>query len=251
MSNILDKAFDPDNFRQQGHQLIDMLADYLREVQSDTEMKTIPWKDPEEQLAKWQADEKLGKGDVMQLFKMVMEDSIHIHHKKYIGHQVVAPAPVTALASLLSSLLNNGGAVYEMGEVSTAIERVVVQRMCQEIGWQQESGGFLTSGGTIANLTALLAARRAKSAEDVWRQGSDKKLALMVSEEAHYCVDRAARVMGWGDAGIIKIPADERLRMKTELMEEYLQKSNEADVKVIAVVGSACTTSSGTYDDLE
>ncbi len=251
MSNTLDKAFDPENFRQQGHQLIDMLADYLREAQSDTEMKTIPWKDPEEQLAKWQANEKLGKGDVMQLFKTVMEDSIHIHHKKYIGHQVVAPAPVTALASLLSSLLNNGGAVYEMGAVSTAIERVVVQRMCREIGWQQESGGFLTSGGTLANLTALLAARRKKSTEDVWRQGSSQKLALMVSEEAHYCVDRAARVMGWGDAGIIKVPADERLRMKTDLMEEYLQKSREAGIEVIAVVGSACTTSSGTYDDLE
>lgn len=251
MGNILNKAFDPENFRQQGHQMIDMLADYLQDVQSNSDTKTIPWKSPDEQLAQWQADEKMGKGDVMQLFKAVIEGSIHIHHKKYMGHQVAAPAPVTALASLFSSLLNNGGAVYEMGAVSTAIERVVVQCICREIGWQPESGGFLTSGGTLANLTALLAARRTKSEEDVWRQGSGKKLALMVSEEAHYCVDRAARVMGWGDAGIIKIPADDRLRMKTELLEDHLQQAKEAGIEVIAVVGSACTTSSGTYDDLE
>jgi len=250
MSNLLHKAFDSENFRQQGHQLINMLADYLQEVQSETNMKTIPWKSPEEQLKLWQADEAAGKGDVLQLFRAVIDESIHVHHPKYMGHQVAAPAPVTALASLLSSLLNNGGAVYEMGAASTAIERVLVQRICREIGWQQESGGFLTSGGTLANLTALLAARRAKSKEDVWLQGSGKKLALMVSEEAHYCVDRAARVMGWGDAGIIKIPADDRLSIRTELLEEYLQQAKLNDIEVIAVVGSACTTSSGTYDDL-
>ncbi|MEK6481457.1 pyridoxal-dependent decarboxylase [Catalinimonas sp. 4WD22] len=251
MSDLLHKAFDPEEFRQQGHQLIDMLAGYLHKTQSDTTLKTIPWKSPEDQLKYWQEDEAKGEDTVMELFKKVMEDSIHIHHKKYMGHQVVPPAPVTTLASLLSSMLNNGGAVYEMGAVSTAIERVVVQRICREIGWHHDSGGFLTSGGTLANLTALLAARRAKSPEDVWLKGSGKKLALMVSEEAHYCVDRAARVMGWGDEGIIKVPADERLRMRTELLEDYLQQAQLKGIEVIAVVGSACTTSSGTYDDLE
>lgn len=251
MSDLLAQAFDPENFRRQGHQLIDMLADYLQEVQSDTAMKTIPWKSPEEQLAQWQADEKLGKGDVMQLFRAVMEESVHVHHPKYMGHQVSAPAPVTALASLLSSVMNNGAAVYEMGAVATAIERVVVQRLCREIGWQADSGGFLTSGGTLANLTALLTARRVRAGENVWREGAGSKLALMVSQEAHYCVDRAARVMGWGDAGIIKIPADDYLRMRTELLEEYLQTAKAQGIEVIAVVGSACTTSSGTYDDLE
>lgn len=251
MSDLLNKAFDPENFRQSGHQLIDMLADYLQEAQSDASLKTIPWKSPEQQLKYWQEDEAKGKGDVMELFRKVMEDSIHIHHKKYMGHQVVPPAPITTLASLLSSLLNNGGAVYEMGAVANAIERVVIQRICREIGWQNDSGGFLTSGGTLANLTALLAARRARSPKDVWLTGSGKKLALMVSEEAHYCVDRAARVMGWGDEGIIKIPADEGLRMRTELLEDYLLQAKAKGIEVIAVVGSACTTSSGTYDDLE
>jgi len=251
MSKLLDKAFDPENFRQQGHQLIDMLADYLKDVQSDTDTQTIPWKSPEEQLEKWQADEKLRKGDVMQFFKTVIKDSIHIHHKKYMGHQVGVPLPVTALASLLSSLFNNGTAIYEMGAVSTAIERVVVQRMCQQLGWSGRSGGFLTSGGTLANLTALLTARRTKSKQDVWHSGYGQKLALMVSAEAHYCVDRAARIMGWGSEGIIKVPTDEQMQVRTGLLEEYLKQAKADGLEVIAVVGSACTTSSGTYDDLE
>lgn len=251
MSDLLKEAFDPESFRSTGHQLIDMLADYLKESREDTDRPVIPWKSPEAQLSYWQEHEAAGQGDILSLFKEVLEGSIHIHQKKYMGHQVVAPAPVTALASLLSSLLNNGGAVYEMGAVSNTIERVVVQRICKEIGWNEQSGGFLTSGGTLANLTALLAARRAKSAEDVWVKGSGKKLALMVSEEAHYCVDRAARVMGWGSEGIIKIPASEQLKMRTELLEDYLQEAKTQNIEVIAVVGSACTTSSGTYDDLE
>ena len=73
----------------------------------------------------------------------------------------------------------------------------------------------------------------------------------MVSEEAHYCVDRAVRIMGWGSEGIIKVPTDDQFRMRTELLEKCLLKAQSSDIEVIAVVGSACSTSTGSFDDLE
>ena len=87
----------------------------------------------------------------------------------------------------------------------TAMERILTDQLCSKFGWDDHSRGFLTSGGTLANLTALLAARKFKASEDVWNQGMQKPLAILVSSQAHYCVDRAARIMGLGTDGIISI----------------------------------------------
>jgi L-2,4-diaminobutyrate decarboxylase len=72
----------------------------------------------------------------------------------------------------------------------------------------------------------------------------------MVSEEAHYCVDRAARIMGWGEAGIIKVPSDAHFRLRTDLLPDYLAQARQQGLEVIAVVGSACSTAAGAFDDL-
>jgi len=73
---------------------------------------------------------------------------------------------------------------------------------------------------------------------------------VLVNEEAHYCIDRAVKIMGWGEAGIINIPADDNFRMRTELIDEAMLKAKADGLTPIAIVGSACTTSTGSFDDL-
>jgi L-2,4-diaminobutyrate decarboxylase len=250
MDPLLASAYNPEAFRQAGHALIDQLADYLSNTQQGNAQAVLHWQNPEEQLHYWQ-NYNLHGDDIASLFKDITDRSIHIHHPHYMGHQVCAPAPAAALAGLLSSFLNNGMAVYEMGAAATAIEKIVIDTFNQVIGYGTTADGYLTSGGTLANLTALLAARKAKAPEDVWQEGHGKALAVMVSEEAHYCIDRAARIMGLGAKGIIKIPVNSNYHMRTELLDHYYQIAEHEGLQVIAVIGSACSTSTGTYDDLE
>ena len=73
----------------------------------------------------------------------------------------------------------------------------------------------------------------------------------MVSEEAHYSVARAARIMGWGEKGIVKIPVNSHLRTDTSALIQTLAKARQDGLRVIALVGNACTTSTGTYDPLD
>lgn len=250
MKSILTEAYDPEHFRKSGHELIDLIADYLEKTVRQGSGPVMDWQEPQVQLDFWQ-NYQLEDGNITGLFEDIIQRSIHIHHPQYMGHQVGAPLPLSALSAILSALLNNGMAVYEMGPAATAIEKVVIDTFTKALGYGDTADGYLTSGGSLANLTALLAARKAKAGTDIWQEGYSHKLAVMVSAEAHYCIDRAARIMGLGSEGIIKIPVNENFYMRTELLEACYREAQQKGLKVIAVIGSACSTSTGTYDNLE
>lgn len=245
--------YDSEDFRKKGYETIDLLADYLQQItDSQSIIKAIPYHTPDEALDFWQKDfNNPTNPDLLDFFKKQIENVVHIHSPRYVGHQVTATLPTAVLSALVDALLNNSGAIHEMGMSVNAQERIVTNWFSKHLGYDKESYGIITSGGTLANLTALLTARAVKAPEDVWKEGTKSRLALMVSEQAHYCVDRAAKVMGLGDAGVIKVPTDVNFCMKTEVLEDLLAKAKTDGLHVFAIVGSACTTSTGSYDDLE
>lgn len=245
---VLKSAYSPENFRKRGHELIDQLADHLDESINGKSDKVIHWNLPDDEYDFW--NDFLENEQSSQLFPEILKRTTHVHNPKYIGHQVCPPAPLGSLAGLISSLLNNGMAVYEMGMAPSAIERVITEFICAKIGYDDNSRGFLTSGGTLANLTALLTARKAKVQHDIWNDGHKSALGIMVYEEAHYCVDRAARIMGLGRKGIIKIPANSNYSMDVSLLEKQYQKAMKEGIQIFAIVGSAPSTATGMYDDL-
>ena len=248
-NDLLKTVYSPENFRKRGHELVDRLADHLETSLHGESDKVIRWNLPEDEHAFWNS--YLEHGDTAQLFPKIIEHTIHVHNPKYIGHQVCPPAPLASLAGLISALLNNGMAVYEMGMAPTAIERVITEFICRKIGYDENSRGFLTSGGTLANLTALLSARKAIINDDIWNEGSVEKLGIMVCEEAHYCIERAAKIMGLGTKGIISIPASDDFSMDVSLLEDTYQKAIKENLTIFAIVGSAPSTATGVYDNLE
>ncbi|MCC9136880.1 pyridoxal phosphate-dependent decarboxylase family protein [Pontibacter silvestris] len=252
MDNILEQAYSAESFRRQGHELIDMLADYLADATADREdVRAIPWLDPDKQLAYWQEDFQKPLAKPLDLFQDVIAKSIQVHRKRYMGHQTTPTLPVTILSSAVTAALNQGMGVYEMGMVGNTLEKVMTEYLAMKLGFGREASGFITSGGSLGNLTALLAARAAGS--NVWNSGYEdgKRLAVLVSEEAHYCIDRAARIMGLGSEGIIKVPVNMKFQMRTDLLEQCYQQAVSEGKHVICVVGCAGTTSTGSYDDLE
>ena len=246
---ILEQVYSVSDFNKNGHLLIEKLTSHLEDKINAKSRNAINWNEPEQELKFWK--DFLVYGNQKELFQEITKRTTYIHHPNYLGHQVSPPAPITALTSLISSLLNNGTAVYEMGMASNAIERIVMEIICNKIGYDTNSSGFLTSGGTLANLTALLSARKAITKIDIWNKGTQNQLGIMVSEEAHYCVDRAARIMGLGDQGIIKVPVTSEFRMNTKLLEFKFKEAKEKGIEIFTIVGSAPSTATGIFDDLE
>jgi L-2,4-diaminobutyrate decarboxylase len=254
MSDPATSAFDPESFRVQGHALVDRLATYLARAQAGEARPVLPWRDPGEMADAWPSQFlERGQSDPEGLLEHVIAEAIHLHDPHYVGHQVTSPLPLAALCELAGTLLNNAMAVYEMGPGATAMERSLVRWMAGCLGWDARADGVLTSGGSVGNLTALLAARQARAGYDAWNEGAYAGLPLCVlaSEQAHYCVGRAAQIMGWGRDGVVPVPVDEHFRMRASALPETYRGALRAGRKPIAVVGSACSTATGAFDPLD
>jgi len=246
-SNILSEAFDAKTFEESGLSLVKLLA---HTFENANKRKVIPYKTPEEQYIYWAKDFK-EKGSPIDLFKDVVEKSILYHHPHYMGHQTAVPALPTVLASLVVDFLSNGMGVYEVGMVGNTMEKIICEHLCEKFGLGENAGGFITSGGTLGTLTAILTAK-AHYMYHVSKNTTDKdKLSIITSEQSHYCVERSAITMGISKDRIIKIPTDKNFHMRIDILKESYQKAISEGKKVFCIVASAPSTSTGTYDKLE
>lgn len=244
---LLQRAFSPEEFEQDAHRMVDLIAQQLRAVHSPEPGKTLDYIPPEEELSFWQKDfNPNGGGNLMDLAGKLVHNSVNFHGKGYMGHQVTVTLPVTALTSALTAYLNNCTTVYELGMAGNAMEKIVLTHMAEKYGYHPGATGVITSGGSIGNLTALVTARTSSGVPEA----DYGKLAIMASVEAHYSVSRAAKIMGIRDENVILVPSHDDFTVRTELLEELYQKAVQEGKIVFCVVGCVCTTSVGAYDDL-
>ncbi|MBK7627993.1 MAG: aminotransferase class V-fold PLP-dependent enzyme [Bacteroidales bacterium] len=253
-SNLnIPSPFDPEEFRKNGHTLVDTLADYLKDALSGKDMPVLPWNEPDKLARLFSFDSGGGEKEPFDSFiRRIINHSIHIHHPHYIGHQVTSPLPAAVLAQFCTTLLNNGAAIYEMGPVNMAMERNVIDRFGAMIGYPAGFDGIFTHGGTAGNLTAMLAARQAKTDYNIWEEGvkSEFRPGYMMSEQSHYSLGRNVKIMGLGEESIVKVPFDSGYRMRTDLLEEYKKRAEDKGIKIISVAANSCSTATGTYDNL-
>jgi L-2,4-diaminobutyrate decarboxylase len=125
-----------------------------------------------------------------------------------------------------------------------------VRWMLDKVGFdRQDGGGVLTHGGSLGNLTALLAAR-ARVAPDAWREGVRGDLALLAPPSAHYSIRRAAAILGLGEDAVIDVEVDELERIRPDRLPAALARCEAAGRRPMALVAVACATSTGLHDDL-
>ncbi|MEO8619890.1 MAG: aminotransferase class I/II-fold pyridoxal phosphate-dependent enzyme [bacterium] len=180
----------------------------------------------------------------------VMADCNRLNHPRAVGHQVSAPLPAAIWTECVISALNQSVAVAEMSPTATAIEHRVIRWMCDLAGYAAGSGGTLTSGGTEATLTALLAARAA-AIPDVWTNGVGANPPVVIcGTHTHYAVSRAVGELGIGMRNVVVVPSRE-WSMDTDALAATLDQLAREGREVMAVVATAGSTATGSFDDLE
>ena len=187
---------------------------------------------------------------ISRIEREILPDCNRLYHPMYMGHQVSPPLPAAIWAEPLVSALNQSVAVWEMSPVGTVIESQVIRWFTDLAGWGPDAGGTLTTGGTEATFTALLAARNSVL-PDAWEQGVGADPPVLVcGEHVHYAVTRAAGELGLGMRNVITIPS-RQFRMDTDALRERLESLASSGTKVMAVVATAGSTATGSFDDLE
>jgi L-2,4-diaminobutyrate decarboxylase len=179
-----------------------------------------------------------------------LERTTGLHHPGSLAHQVACPDIPAAMADLIHGTINNPAAIYEMGAIGATVELVVLEWMLEKVGWSPDrSAGVLTHGGSLANLTALLAAR-AKIAPDAWEQGTPPDLAVLAPPSVHYSVRRAVAILGLGENAICRLEVDDLERIRVDRLEDALDRTRADGRRPMALVAASCATATGLHDDL-
>ena len=248
----LDAELEADTTLAAAEPLLALAAEYLTSTRSGTGPVST-WHSAQTIVDRLEA-ELPRKGRPLpevarRLATYLLEDVNRLAHPMYIGHQVSAPLPAAVWTDALISALNQSLAVREMSPSFTPLERQVVAWMTDLVGWDERAGGMMTSGGTEATLTALLAAR-SRAIPNVWTHGIPPHAPVLVcGEHAHYAVMRAAGELGLGLQRVVVIPSVHR-RMDVSMLRAKLEQLQSSHIGVMAVIATAGCTSTGSFDDL-
>ena len=152
----------------------------------------------------------------------------------------------SALADYLADVSNRYAGVAFASPGAVRLEKALVDWMARLVGYPSGAGGDLTSGGSIANLTALVTARDAQGirARDI------PQSTIYLTGQVHHCVDKALRVAGLGECPRRLVPMDARYRMDPQALASMLEADRQAGYRPWLVVASAGTTDTGAIDPL-
>jgi glutamate/tyrosine decarboxylase-like PLP-dependent enzyme len=148
----------------------------------------------------------------------------------------------SALGDMLAAASNKYSGFAPAAPGAVRIENACAAWLASVIGYPAESAGTLTSGGSMANLTAIVTARDAGDA--------DGGGAVYVTRFAHHCIDKALHIAGRGRAPKRMIATDENYRMSVEALEQALEEDRRNGVRPWLVVASAGTVDTGSVDTL-
>ncbi len=178
------------------------------------------------------------------LFDRAIPKSLNTASPGYLAYIPGGGLFHSAVADLVASATNRYVGVFAAAPALVQLETNVVRWFARIAGLPESAGGFLASGGSIANFSAVVAARRSRLPED-FLSG-----VLYASDQTHHCVAKAAALAGFPARSVREIESDGAFRIRLDLLEESIGEDRRKGLTPFLVVGNAGTTNTGAVDDL-
>ncbi|MFZ1220871.1 MAG: aminotransferase class I/II-fold pyridoxal phosphate-dependent enzyme [Chthoniobacterales bacterium] len=235
----------PDEMRRLGYRVVDMLVQHFAEMRNGP----VGAKgEPDELIARLSGEPSETPTDPHQLLakleKDVFPNNLHVDHPRFFAF---VPGPgnfVSTMADALASGFNVFNGTWLGGSAAAAIELVVIGWFRRFCGFPETAGGIFVSGGSAANLTALHSARRHKLGDRI------QDATIYFSDQTHYSIERALRVIGFAPEQCRKISSNDRFQLPMDSLREAIRSDKNAGRRPFCVVANAGTTNTGAVDPL-
>src|ERR1700693_269001 len=238
-------ALAREEMREFGYRVVDLLTEHFASVQDGPVGAKL---DPARMVPLFDQDPPEAGRDptelLAQLERHVLPYNLHVDHPRFFAF---VPGPnnfVSTMADALAAGFNVFNGTWLGGSAAAAVELGVVRWLSRICGLPDTAGGLFVSGGSMANLTALVAARHALLKNRIGGA------TIYFSDQTHSSLERAPPVIGFLPEQTRKLPSDENFRLSIRDLREAIADDRAKGLRPFCIVANAGTTNTGAIDPL-
>ena len=256
-SNIKNHGDMPiEEFKKNGYQLIDWIADYLKDIEKYSPLSQVNPGDILKQIPKTPPikGEEIEKV-LSDVDKIIMDGITHWNHPGFMAYFNSTSSGPGILAELLSAALGVNGMLWKTSPAFTELENSMMNWFRQMVGLPQNYWGIIYDTASTSSMHAIAAAREQLNLKIREKGMAGRKdlprLRLYCSEHAHNSIDKSALTLGIGLEGIRKISVNNKYEMIAEKLEEVIIEDKQNGWLPFIVVATVGTTSTTSVDPVE
>lgn len=239
---------DFDTMRTLGHDVVDLVAGHLASLRQQPAHTSLDRRSAEAPLATPPPAQAVAWPELLATLRQhVLPHAAREPHPGFIAYVPSCPTYPAMLGDWIATGYNFFAGVWPIAAGPNAVELLVLDWFRQWLGMPAGSGGLLTSGGSNANFTAMVAARDAAVGDDPARIA---RLTVYMSDQTHSSVIRAAWMAGIPRANVRLIAVDSEHRIACDELAAAVERDRAAGLIPMLVAGNAGTTNTGAVDPL-
>lgn len=240
----------PEEFRAAGHEVVDWIADYLRDV---PEYPVTPSVKPGaliDCLPKSAPQHGEPIETILRDFRELIVPGItHWNHPRFLAYFSISASGPGILGEMLAAALNVNHMLWRTSPAATELEQVTLGWLRQWLGLPDDFFGIIHDTASTGTMHAILAARE-QAAPQIRHSGAVPGLTLYCSEHAHSSIDKGAMALGTGLDNIRHVPSDAEFRMRPDELERMIKDDLARGKKPFCIVATVGTTSTASVDPI-
>ena len=240
----------PDEFRAAAHEVVDWMADYLRDIRDYPVLPNVQPGDTIDALPAQGPEHGEPMETILQDFRnLIVPGMTHWNHPRFHGYFSISASGPGILGEMIAATMNIQHMVWKVGPSPTELEQVTLGWLRQWWGLADDYFGIIHDTASTSSMHAILAARELASPE-TRLTGQHDRLMLYRSEHAHNSIDKGALAVGIGRDNIRSVPSDENFRMRPAALEALIQQDLAEGNHPFCIVATLGTTSAASVDPL-